>query len=340
MPQSPGTGSTGSAPSTTAPAPHPPGTAPPQGGGSAPPQGGGAGTGGAPSPAQQSPEALLQAARDRRLKTKAEIDRLRKQEETDAAEEQALQRVVNDIGTSVNAMAGTLQATNQEQEEIRRFVQVELGKIADEVRDKAAEIDAIVKSLDDQIAQRQQHATELETQLAAEKITAQQSAAEKAERQAAFERAQGLPKRLQERMAELKRLRMRIADEKRPVVKYVFAIELKRVWDETKPWIVTREQTQDQLQAAYTQYADALAKATADDNTHKQTKQALETARRDLEGLERLRLDQLLPMVAHLAGWQPIPPAPAPAPAPVSAPAPAPTPASAPAPTPTPTTGP
>jgi hypothetical protein len=87
----------------------------------------------------------------------------------------------------------------------------------------------------------------------------------------------------------------------RPLVKYVLALELKRVWDQTEGLFTSEEEIETAYYAKAEEVRAAAAAVSAQDEKYKLALGDLEASREDLEARRSGRLEDVIKRVSELS---------------------------------------
>lgn len=251
-----------------------------------------------------TPDSELKKLKETLAKDQGEADKLKKEMEELQAKIKGLEKAIAETGQVTSGLTSALQAIATDRLQIVDFLANDLPQLekSDEVKGKKAEIDAKIKEVDAAIESKDSEWRILVQRIKDEKTALQTATDDQAAKKQALDSLKNRPKVIQDKFATLKKLRQRIDTEGagKPLIKYALALELKRVWDETKDLLVTKEQ----LEAAfYTQSEElraATATATAQEQKVNATQAELETSRKELDARRNSRLDDVLKGVGEL----------------------------------------
>src|SRR5262249_35151116 len=111
---------------------------------------------------------------------------------------------------------------------------------------------------------------------------------------------------IQDKVAQARKLRQRINENaSKPMVKYVLGLELKNLWEQTKPLFITKEELEKTYYAKADDARAAAAAAAAQDDNFKASQAAVEGGRKELDALRASRLDDMIKKVGELSAPAP-----------------------------------
>jgi hypothetical protein len=259
--------------------------------------------------ATTGPDAELKALRDAAANDQAEMARLKQQMDERKTKIDELQKVVAATSQVTSAFAAAMQAVHVDRLDIQEFLATELPQIERDpaVQDNKDEIEARIKRVDSALEEKDAERLSLEQKYNDEKKALDLANDDLKARTAELDELKGRQKLIQDKFAQARRIRQRITENaNKPLAKYVLALELKRVWDETKPLLMSSEQ----LEAAYFAKADeqrqAAAALAAQEEKFKSAQTARDSVRNELETLKGGRLDEYITKVNELSVTAPV----------------------------------
>ncbi len=258
-----------------------------------------------PATTASGPEEELKKLKEALGKDQRDADRLKKRIDESQARIKEYEKAVAETGQVTGGFTTAMQAVAEDKTAIADFLKtdfVELEK-SDEIKAKKAEIDARIKEIDSAIEAKDADVNVLGQKLQEEKAAQNAAADDHAAKKKALDALKDRGKAVADQFAKMKKLRQRMDGEgaSKPLVKYALALELKRVWDETTPLFVSKEQ----LEADYYAAAEAARAAAAQlaDGAEKQKalQSALDGSRKELEARRASRLDDVVNRMVELS---------------------------------------
>lgn len=257
-----------------------------------------------------SPDEELKKLKAAMEKDQTDADNLKKQMAERKVKIDGLEKALTATSQVGAAFAAALQGVTADRLEIQDFLQNELPQLENQpdVKSKKGEIETIAKAAAAKIEAKETERATLEQKQKDERDALQTANDDLATKKAELDDLQALQRKVQEKFTLLRKLSQRMKTEgaTKPLVKYALAIELKKVWDDTKPLLITKEALQTSFYAKAEEVRAATAVATTQEEKAKQAQGAYETASKDLDALKAGRLDDIIKQVAAI-------PAPAPA---------------------------
>jgi DNA repair exonuclease SbcCD ATPase subunit len=252
-----------------------------------------------------SPEEELKKLKEAWEKDQQEAEKLKKKMDDGQAKIKALEKAVAETNQVTGAFAATMQAIATERLEIKDFLANELPQMEklEEVKNRKAEIETKIKDIDTAIETKAGEVQTLEQKARDESAALQTATGDQAAKKQELDALKDRHRIIQDKVGKVRKLRQRMATEgaNKPLLKYVLALEVQRIWDETTPFF----QTPDQLEAAFIAKADevkaAAAAVAAQGGKAKAAQSELQAAQKDFEARRNGRLDEIVKQVGELA---------------------------------------
>ena len=181
--------------------------------------------------------------------------RLKQQMDERKAKIDELQKIVAATSQVTTAFAAAMQSVHVDRLDIQEFLATELPQIECDpvVQDNKDEVEARLKRVDSALEEKDAERLSLEQKYHDEQKALDVANDDLKARTAELDELKGRQKLIVDKFAQARRIRQRITENAgKPIAKYVLALELKRVWGETKALLMTTEQ----LEAAYYAKAD------------------------------------------------------------------------------------
>lgn len=252
-----------------------------------------------------SPEEELKKLKEALSKDQREADRLKKRIDESQARIKEYEKAVAETGQVTGGFTTALEAVAEDRAAITDFLNTDFQQLekSDEVKAKKAEIDARIKEIDGAIDAKDSDINVLAQKLQEEKAAQQAAVDDHANKKKALDALKDRPKAVQDQFAKMKKIRQRMDGEgaSKPLVKYVLALELKRVWDETTPLFVSKEQLETEYYAAAEAARAAAAQLADGAEKQKALQSALDGSRKELEARRAGRLDDIVKRMGELS---------------------------------------
>lgn len=259
--------------------------------------------------AGSGPDEELKKLKEAMQKDQANADKLKKQIEDRKSKIDGLEKALSATNQVSNAFAAAMQGVTADRLEIQDFLANELPQIEkqEEVKSKKGEIEAIVKQANTKIETKESERLMLEQKCKDEKTALQAANDHLAGKKTELDGLQNLQRTLQDKFNVLRKINQRIKSEgaNKPLVKYVLALELKTVWEETKPLFISKEQLQASFYAKAEEVRAAAADSAAKEEKTKRAQTALDTACQELDASKAGRLDDIVKQVGALTARVP-----------------------------------
>jgi hypothetical protein len=259
----------------------------------------------APAAGGSSPEEELKKHKEAMEKIQQDMNTLKQQMDDRKSKVDVLEKALATTNQVTAAFAGAVQGISAERLEIQDFLSNELPQIEkhEEVKNKKAEIEAIIKQANTKIETKESERLTLEQKAKDEQTALQSKNEEFASKKAEQDALQNLQRGIQDKFNLLRKINQRIKGEgaNKPLVKYVLALELKSVWEETKPLFVPTEQLRTTFFAKTEEVRNATSAVAAQEEKTKLAQTAHETARKDVDASKAGRLDDIVKQVGALS---------------------------------------
>ena len=252
-----------------------------------------------------SPEEELKKLKEALSKDQREAERLKKRMDESQARIKDYEKAVAETGQVTGGFTTAMQAVAEDRTGIADFLKTDFAELekSDEIKAKKAEIEARIQEIDSAIEAKNSDVNVLAQKLQDEKAAQQAAADDHATKKKALDELKDRGKAVADQFAKMKKLRQRMDGEgaSKPLIKYALALELKRVWDETTPLFVSKEQLEASYYAAAEDVRAAAAQLADTAEKQKALQSALDGSRKELEARRAGRLDDILKRMGELS---------------------------------------
>lgn len=260
------------------------------------------------SAASSAPDAELKALRDAASSDQAEMAKLKTQMDERKTKIDELEKIVAATSQVTGAYAAAMQSVHAERLEIQEFLATELPRLESEdiVKDNKNEIDARIKAIDVAIDNADAARLSLEQTLDEARKGLDRANEELKARTDALDESKGRQKVIQDRFTQARRIRDQIRQNAgKPIVQYVLALELKRVWDEIKPLLVAREDVEKEYYSRAGEVRKAAAAVAAQEGRFKAAQTARDEGGKGVDALRSKRIEELVKRTGEIPAGAP-----------------------------------
>jgi DNA repair exonuclease SbcCD ATPase subunit len=255
-----------------------------------------------------SPDEELKKLKEADTKDQADLAKLKKQMDERKAKIDGLEKIVAATGQVTTAFDAAMQSIKTDRLEIQEFLNNDLPQLEkqDEVKNNKAEIESRMKAVDSAIEKKDADRLTLEQKYQDEKKALDEANDDLKAKTQALDEVKGRQRVIQDKVAQARKLRQRINENaSKPLAKYVLGLELKNVWEQTKPLFITKEELEKTYYAKADEARAAAATAAAQDEKFKASQTAVEAGRKELDALKASRLDDMIKKVGELSAPAP-----------------------------------
>jgi chromosome segregation ATPase len=252
-----------------------------------------------------NPDEELKKLKEAMQKDQADAERLKKQMDDRKSKIDSLEKVLSATNQVSNTYTAAVQGLMADRLEIQDFLGNELPQLEklEIVKNSKNAVEAIIKRVNANIETKDSEQRTLKQKYEDEKMSLQAAIDDLAVRKAGLDGLQNLPRALNDKFGVLRKIHQRIKSEgnNKPLVKYVLALELKTLWDETKPLLIPQEQLAASFFAKAEEVRTAGSTWTTQEEKSKRAQTAFETVSRELDARKAARLDDIVQQVGALA---------------------------------------
>jgi chromosome segregation ATPase len=254
--------------------------------------------GASPTTPVAGPEEELKKLKEALAKEQGEAEKLKEKIEKSQAKLKDLEKVVAAANQVTGGFAGAVQAIATERLEVQDFITNELPQIEKhpDVKPRVADVKAKTEEVDKAIKDKADEEKALKQKADEENAASKTATDEYAARKLELDSLKDRQRVIQDKFGKIRKTRQRMATEgaKNPVLKYMLAIELKRIWDETKDLFIPTEQLESEYYAKAEEARAAGAAAASQDERTKAAQAELDAVRKDLDARRNNRLEDII----------------------------------------------